>query len=148
MDGTMTTFSNIILHKSVEILVKVVGGTELLVGKGSVSYGLGADFSFPHCLVRGRESNEEPSPAGASFRQLVQRYRYWLYFFSPFGIWSAHAQMSVGCKTYPFSTPEPLGFDTSNTIGSGKLYAAVAKIWLFESQGACSSQPNKYGGAG
>ena len=33
-------------------------------------------------------------------------------------------------------------------IGSGKLYAAVAKIWLFESQGACSSQPNKYGGAG
>ena len=36
--------------------------------KGSVSYGLGADFSLPHCLVGDRvsESNLEPSPAGIS----------------------------------------------------------------------------------
>ena len=32
--------------KSVEI--------EVLVRKGSVSYGLGADFSLPHCLVVGQ----------------------------------------------------------------------------------------------
>ena len=39
------------------------------LGKGSVSYGLGADFSLPHCLVPGgqvSESNLEPSPAGIS----------------------------------------------------------------------------------
>ena len=39
------------------------------LGKGSVSYGLGADFSLPHCLVPGEqvsESNLEPSPAGVS----------------------------------------------------------------------------------
>ena len=34
--------------------------------KGSVSYGLGADFSLPHCLVEDKvsESSAEPSPAG------------------------------------------------------------------------------------
>ena len=39
------------------------------LGKGSVSYGLGADFSLPHCLVPGgkvSESNLEPSPTGIS----------------------------------------------------------------------------------
>ena len=39
------------------------------LGKGSVSYGLGADFSLPHCLVPGgqvSESNLELSPAGIS----------------------------------------------------------------------------------
>ena len=38
-------------------------------GKGSVSYGLGADFSLPHCLVPGgqvSENNLEPSPDGKS----------------------------------------------------------------------------------
>ena len=36
--------------------------------KGSVSYGLGADFSLPHCLVGDKvsESIAEPSPAGIS----------------------------------------------------------------------------------
>ena len=37
--------------------------------KGSVSYGLGADFSLLHCLVSGvqvSESNLEPSPTGIS----------------------------------------------------------------------------------
>ena len=36
--------------------------------KGSVSYGLGADFSIPHCLVGDKvsESSAEPSPAGIS----------------------------------------------------------------------------------
>ena len=36
--------------------------------KGSVSYGLGADFSLPHCLVGEKvsESSAEPSPAGIS----------------------------------------------------------------------------------
>ena len=36
--------------------------------KGSVSYGLGADFSLPHCLVGDKvsESSSEPSPAGIS----------------------------------------------------------------------------------
>ena len=36
--------------------------------KGSVSYGLGADFSLPHCLVGDKvsESSAEPSPAGIS----------------------------------------------------------------------------------
>ena len=36
--------------------------------KGSVSYGLGADFSLPHCLVGDNvsESSAEPSPAGIS----------------------------------------------------------------------------------
>ena len=36
--------------------------------KGSVSYGLGADFSLPHCLVGDEvsESSAEPSPAGIS----------------------------------------------------------------------------------
>ena len=37
------------------------------LGKGSVSYGLGADFSLPHCLVPGGQvskSKLEPSPAG------------------------------------------------------------------------------------
>ena len=43
---------------SVEILVKVVSGTELLVGKGTVLYGLGADFFLPHCLVRGGQVSE------------------------------------------------------------------------------------------
>ena len=37
---------------------------------------------------------------GTTLRQRVQRYRYWLYFFSPFGIWSVHVQMSVDSKTY------------------------------------------------
>ena len=37
---------------------------------------------------------------GTTLRQHVQRYRYWLYFFFPFGIWSANAQMSFGSKTY------------------------------------------------
>ena len=34
--------------------------------KGRVSYGLGADFSLPHCLVGDKvsESSAEPSPAG------------------------------------------------------------------------------------
>ena len=34
--------------------------------KGSVSYGLGADFSLPHCLVGDKVSENiaEPSPAG------------------------------------------------------------------------------------
>ena len=57
----------ILKYISVEILVK--GGTELPLGKGSVSYGLGADFSLPRCLVAGgqiSESNLEPSPAGIS----------------------------------------------------------------------------------
>ena len=40
----------ILKYISDEILVKV----ELsCLGKGSVSHGLGADFSFPHCLVSG-----------------------------------------------------------------------------------------------
>ena len=36
--------------------------------KESVSYGLGADFSLPHCLVGDKvsESSTEPSPAGIS----------------------------------------------------------------------------------
>ena len=36
--------------------------------KGSVSYGLGADFSLPHCFVGDKvsESSAEPSPAGIS----------------------------------------------------------------------------------
>ena len=36
--------------------------------KGSVSYGLGADFSLPHCLVGDKVSENiaEPSPAGIS----------------------------------------------------------------------------------
>ena len=36
--------------------------------KESVSYGLGADFSLPHCLVGHKvsESSAEPSPAGIS----------------------------------------------------------------------------------
>ena len=36
--------------------------------KGSVSHGLGADFSLPHCLVGDEvsESSAEPSPAGIS----------------------------------------------------------------------------------
>ena len=36
--------------------------------KGSVSYGLGADFSLPHCLVGDKvsENSAEPSPAGIS----------------------------------------------------------------------------------
>ena len=36
--------------------------------KGSVSYGLGADLSLPHCLVGDKvsESSLEPSPAGIS----------------------------------------------------------------------------------
>ena len=36
--------------------------------KGSVSYGLGADFSLPHCLVGDKvsESSTEPPPAGIS----------------------------------------------------------------------------------
>ena len=34
------------MYISVEILVEVVGGTELPVGKGSVSYSLGTDFSY------------------------------------------------------------------------------------------------------
>ena len=84
------------------------------LGKGSVSYGLGADFSLPHCLVPGGQVSESNSSwykrsasrnlgvnhHGTMLRQHVQRYRYWLYFFSPFSICSAHAQMSVGCKTY------------------------------------------------
>ena len=37
---------------------------------------------------------------GATLRQRVQRYRYWLYFPSPFGIWSAHARMSDGSKRH------------------------------------------------
>ena len=32
------------------------GGTEVRVRKGSVSYGLGADLSLPHCLVGDRVS--------------------------------------------------------------------------------------------
>ena len=61
--------------------------------KGSVSYGLGADFSLPHCLVGDKvsESSAEPSPAGISelraenrhgstLRQSVQRYRCRFYF--------------------------------------------------------------------
>ena len=36
---------------------------------------------------------------------------------------------------------------TSYTKGSEKLCAVVAKIWLFEFQGACSPEPNKNGGA-
>ena len=76
--------------------------------KGSVSYGLGADFSLPHCLVGDKvsESSAEPSPAsiseprtagrnlvvhrhGTTLRQSVQRYRCQLYFslfFSHFDI--------------------------------------------------------------
>ena len=37
---------------------------------------------------------------GTTLRQRVQRYRYWLYFFSPFAIWSAHARMSDDSKTF------------------------------------------------
>ena len=39
--------------------------------KGSVSYGLGADLSLPHCLVGDKvsESIAEPSPAGISERR-------------------------------------------------------------------------------
>ena len=68
MDGTMTTFSNIYIGQNLR-QIKVVGGTELSVGKGSVTYGLGAAFFLPHCLVQGgqvSESNEEPSPASIS----------------------------------------------------------------------------------
>ena len=103
MDGTMTTFSNIYDCISVEILVKVVGGTELPVGKGSVSYGLGADFSLPHCLVRGGQVSEEPSRGASSWYNAQETYpevALLVVFFSPFGIWSAHAQMPVGSKTY------------------------------------------------
>ena len=32
------------------LTLNIVGGTELLVRKGSVTYGLGADISLPHCL--------------------------------------------------------------------------------------------------
>ena len=69
--------------------------------KGSVSYGLGADFSLPYCLVGDRvsESNLEPSPAGISdlraeiswcivmvrrSGKASRRYRCQLYFFSRF----------------------------------------------------------------
>ena len=36
--------------------------------KGSVSYGVGADFSLPHCFVGDKvsENSLEPSPAGIS----------------------------------------------------------------------------------
>ena len=74
--------------------------------KGSVSYGLGADFSLPHCLVRekGIEKQRETICSwhertvgrnlvvyrhGTTFRQSVQRYRCRLYFslfFSHFDI--------------------------------------------------------------
>ena len=73
--------------------------------KESVSYGLGADFSLPHCLVGDKVSENiaEPTPAGISepraeiswcivmvtLRQSVRRYRCRLYFslfFSHFDI--------------------------------------------------------------
>ena len=59
----------ILKYISVEILVKVARWNLAAVGKRSVSYGLGADFSLPHCLVPGgqvSQSNLEPSPAGIS----------------------------------------------------------------------------------
>ena len=79
---------------------------------------LGADFSLAHCLVPGgqvSEGNLEASPAGISdpradisgrivmaqrSGKVSRRNRFWLCFFSPFGIWSAHAHTSVGSKTY------------------------------------------------
>ena len=90
------------------------------LGKGSVSYGLGPAFSLPLCLLPGgqvsatgirkqlgtisswykRSASRNLGANGTTLRQRVQRYRYWLCFFSPFGIWSAHAQVSVGSKTY------------------------------------------------
>ena len=83
------------------------------LGKESVSYGLGADFSLPHCLVpegtgirkqlgtisswykRSASRNLGVNRHGTTLRQRVQRYRYWLYFFSSFGIC-----LSGGSKTY------------------------------------------------
>ena len=53
MEEKMTTCSYIYVaefqFKSVEM--------EALVRKGSVSYGLGADFSLPHCLVGDKVSD-------------------------------------------------------------------------------------------
>ena len=82
-------------------------------GKGSVSYGLGADFSLLQLpcprgtgirkqlgtisswYKRSASRNLGVNRHGTTLRQRVQRYRYWLYFLSPFGIWSAHAQISL-----------------------------------------------------
>ena len=87
------------------------------LGKGSVSYGLGADFSLPHWLPcprgtdirkkfgtisswykRSTSRNLGVNRHGTTLRQRVQRYHYWSYFFSPFGIW--HARMSDSSKRY------------------------------------------------
>ena len=46
MEDKMTIYLAESQFKAVEV--------EVLVRKGSVSYGLGADFSLPHCLVVGQ----------------------------------------------------------------------------------------------
>ena len=86
--------------------------------KGSVSYGLGADFSLPHCLVGDRvsESNLEPSPAGISdlraeiswcivmvrrSGKASRRYRCQLYFFS--------RQFQLFCSLFFFVLNMPCG---------------------------------------
>ena len=107
----------ILKYISVEILV-TVGKVELSCRRKGICLVWSRGRLFPPSLpcpggkVQVSESNLEPSPAGKAIREpksrgesswcdtRVQRYRYWLYFFSPFGMWSAHAQMSVGYKTY------------------------------------------------
>ena len=81
--------------------------------KRSVSHGLGADFSLPHCLVGDKvlESSAEPSPAGISepraeiswcivsgttLWQSVQRYRCRLYFSLFFSYFDIKAGKSPG----------------------------------------------------
>ena len=61
----MTTLSYIYMAESQSEVSKV---KLRCLRKGSVSYGLGADFSLPHCLVGDNvsETSAEPSPAGIS----------------------------------------------------------------------------------
>ena len=62
MEDKMTTLSYIYMAESQFKSVR------WYQRKGSVSYGLGTDFSLPHCLVGDKvsESSVEPSPAGIS----------------------------------------------------------------------------------
>ena len=62
------------------------GGTEVRVRKGSVSYGLGADLSLPHCLVGDRVSeaagrNLVVHRHGTALRQSVQEVPLSAFFF-------------------------------------------------------------------
>ena len=52
MEDKMTTCSYIYIYVAKSQFTSVE--VEVLVRKGSVSYGLGADFSLPHCLVVGQ----------------------------------------------------------------------------------------------